>query len=130
MILLDTHIVLWLAFEPGNLSRDAQSAIQQERDTGGGLRISSVTLLELAILASKGRYQHTMAMEFFLEEVEAMFQVLPITARGCARVLQLPADYPRDPADRIIGATALVEGMQLVTADAAIRKSKAVPTIW
>jgi PIN domain nuclease of toxin-antitoxin system len=130
LILLDTHIVLWLAFEPGNLSRDAQSAIQQERDTGGGLCISSVTLLELAILATRGRYQHTMAIELFLEEIETTFHVLPITARGCAKVLQLPADYPRDPADRIIGATALVEGMQVVTADAAIRKSRAVPTIW
>ena len=130
MILLDTHIVLWLAFEPGKLSRDGQSAVQQERDAGGGLCISSVTLLELAILANKGRYQHTMAIELFLEEVETTFHVLPITARGCARALTLPADYPQDPADRIIGATALVEGMQLVTADAAIRKSHAVPTIW
>jgi hypothetical protein len=39
-------------------------------------------------------------------------------------------DYPKDPADRIIGATALVEGLFLLTADRGIRRSKAVRTIW
>ena len=42
----------------------------------------------------------------------------------------LPSAYPKDPADRIIGATALVEGISLVTADEDIRKSKALRTIW
>ena len=42
----------------------------------------------------------------------------------------LPAVYPKDPADRIIGATALVEGLPLLTADRAIRGSKTVETIW
>jgi PIN domain nuclease of toxin-antitoxin system len=42
----------------------------------------------------------------------------------------LPASYPEDPADRIIGATALVEGLPLLTADREIRRSKAVQTIW
>jgi PIN domain nuclease of toxin-antitoxin system len=38
--------------------------------------------------------------------------------------------YPRDPADRIIGATAIVEGMRLVTADKLIRQAKVAQTIW
>jgi PIN domain nuclease of toxin-antitoxin system len=42
----------------------------------------------------------------------------------------LPAGYPKDPADRVIGATALVEGMRLVTADREIRRAKVVRTIW
>jgi len=42
----------------------------------------------------------------------------------------LPAGYPKDPADRIIGATALVEGIPLITADREIRKSRALATIW
>jgi PIN domain nuclease of toxin-antitoxin system len=48
----------------------------------------------------------------------------------CVQAFGLPANYPKDPADRIIGATALVEGLSLVTADRAIRNSRAVPTIW
>jgi PIN domain nuclease of toxin-antitoxin system len=53
-----------------------------------------------------------------------------MNGRICIRAYDLPASYPNDPVDRIIGATALVEGLTLITADAAIRKSRAVPTIW
>jgi PIN domain nuclease of toxin-antitoxin system len=66
----------------------------------------------------------------FLAEVEARFVVLPITGRACLRTLALPAAYPRDPADRIIAATALVGGLSLLTADAEIRRSGALSTIW
>jgi PIN domain nuclease of toxin-antitoxin system len=44
--------------------------------------------------------------------------------------MSLPPSYPNDPADRIIGATALVEGLPLLTADREIRRSKSVQTIW
>src|SRR5580700_1901199 len=44
--------------------------------------------------------------------------------------MELPPSYPKDPADRIIGATALVEGLSLLTADREIRRSRAVQTIW
>jgi PIN domain nuclease of toxin-antitoxin system len=56
--------------------------------------------------------------------------VLPISGRACVRALGLPAAYPKDPADRIIGGTALVEGLSLLTADRAIRRSRALRTIW
>jgi len=56
--------------------------------------------------------------------------VLPTTAFACACTLTLPASYPKGPADRVIGATALVEGMALVTADNAIRRAKVVKTVW
>ena len=70
------------------------------------------------------------SLEDFLRVVEERFVVLPISARACARMLSLPADYPKDPADRVIGATALVEGLSLVTADREIRRAKVVRTIW
>jgi PIN domain nuclease of toxin-antitoxin system len=44
--------------------------------------------------------------------------------------MQMPAAYPSDPRDRIIGATALIEGLPLVTADEQIQRSRAVKTIW
>ena len=56
--------------------------------------------------------------------------VLPITGNVALQAFELPADYPNDPVDRIIGATALVEDIPLITADREIRKSGAVPTIW
>ena len=68
--------------------------------------------------------------ESFLREVERRFVVLPITANIALQASALPLNYPKDPADRIIGATALIEDIPLLTADRAIRASRAVPTLW
>ena len=130
MIIVDTHVVVWLAFDQAQLSRKARTAIDDARKNGEGLAISDITLLELATLASKGRIRLDISLESFLQEIEARFVVLPITGRACARAMGLPAAYPKDPADRIIGATALVEGLTLLTADREIRRAKAVQTIW
>lgn len=130
MILVDTHVVAWLAFDQDQISRKARTAIDGARKDADGLAISDITLLELATLASKGRIRLDISLESFLQEVESRFVVLPISGRACARAMGLPATYPKDPADRLIGATALVEGLSLVTADREIRRSRAVQTIW
>ena len=130
MILLDTHVVVWLAFDQAQLSKNARTAIDDARQNGDGLGISDITLLELAMLSSKGRIRLNISLESFLREVEARFIILPISGRACVRALGLPAAYPKDPADRIIGATALVEGLPLLTADSHIRRTKALHTIW
>ena len=129
MILLDTHVVVWLAGDKTQLSAHAERAISEAR-ADGGLAISDMTLLELATLANKRRIELTISLESFLQEVETNFVVLPINGRICVRALGLPAGYPKDPADRIIAATALVAGLPLVTADRSIRRSKALETIW
>jgi PIN domain nuclease of toxin-antitoxin system len=130
VILVDTHVVVWLAFDESRLSVKAKAAIDNARRNGDGLAISDITLLELATLASKGHIRLSISLESFLQEVEARFVVLPISGRACARAMVLPPAYPKDPADRIIGATALVEGLPLLTADRQILRSKVLRTIW
>jgi PIN domain nuclease of toxin-antitoxin system len=130
VILVDTHVVVWLAFDKGQLSKKARAAIDDARKNGDGLAISDITLLELATLVSKSRIHLDISIESFLQEVEARFVVLPISGRACVRAIGLPANYPKDPADRIIGATALVEGLALLTADREILRSKVIRTIW
>jgi len=130
LILVDTHIVLWLALEPERISKRVQAVIEEARRNGAGLAISAMTLVEISTLFGKRRFHLAVSLESFLDELERKFVVLPINARVCARMLALPAGYPKDPADRVIGATALVEGMGLVTADREIRRAKVVRTIW
>jgi PIN domain nuclease of toxin-antitoxin system len=130
LILLDTHVVVLLAFDETRLSKRARSAIDNALKNGNGLAISDISLLELAVLVNRARIRLNLSLESFLQEVEARFVVLPITGRACVRALGLPFGYPKDPADRIIGATALVEGLSLITADGEIRRSKALQTIW
>jgi len=130
VILVDTHIVVWLAFDQRELSKNARAAINEARQNGEGLAISDITLLELMTLASKGRIRLNISLESFFSEIEARFIVLPISGRACVRALGLPSAYPKDLADRIIGATALVEGLALLSADRKIRRSRAIQTIW
>ena len=130
MILLDTHVVVWLASGEPHMSRAAQRAIDHARKSDRGLAISDFTLFELSQLFRKKQFSLIVSPESFLAEVERRFVVLPITSNIALQAFELPPNYPKDPADRIIGATALIEDLPLVTADAAIRKSRAVPTIW
>jgi len=130
LILLDTHVVLRLTSDPEKLSGNARAAIEVSRRNGDGMAVCDITLLELTMLASKGRIHLGISLQSLLQEIEARFVVFPITSRACARAMSFPAAYPKDPADRIIGATALVEGLSLITADREIRRSKLVPTIW
>ena len=130
VILVDTHVVVWLAFDQAKISKAARAAINEVRLNGEGLAISDIALLELMTLTSKGCIRLNISLESFLREVENRFIVIPISGCACVRALELPAAYSNDPGDRIIGATALVEGLSLITANREIRRSRALHTIW
>jgi PIN domain nuclease of toxin-antitoxin system len=130
LILVDTHIVIWLAFEEARLSKTARAAILDARLKGQGLGISDISLFELARAFERERSHLGISVESALTEVERRFVVVPINSQISVRALGLPPTYPKDPADRIIGATALVEGIPLITADREIRKYRALATIW
>jgi len=129
MILLDTHVVVWLAFEPDKLSKRAKEAVRAAR-LKGGLAIAGITLMELAWLAERGRVETTLSVESFVRQCASKVTVLAITPEIAARAASFPDSYPKDPQDRLIGATALVEGVELVTRDKSIKKSGCVPVIW
>ena len=68
VILADTHVVVWLAFDQERISRRARAAIDDSRKNADGLAISDITLLELATLASKGRIRLDISLESFLRK--------------------------------------------------------------
>jgi PIN domain nuclease of toxin-antitoxin system len=129
MILLDTHVLVWLQREPRKLSRAAESAIRRAQ-VGGGLAVSAAILVELAGLLSRGRVRTTGTVEWTLREFVEGVRILPLTIEIAAATAYLPADFPSDPMDRIIAATARVEGPPLVTADERILRCPLLKTIW
>jgi PIN domain nuclease of toxin-antitoxin system len=129
MILLDTHALIWLARDPSKLSRAAAESIRSSVQSGG-LAISAMTIWELAWLATHSRLNLKEPVDDFVEKLTSRTAVRPITPRIAILANQLPATFPGDPSDRLITATALAEGIALVTKDRSIRSYKQIKTIW
>jgi PIN domain nuclease of toxin-antitoxin system len=131
VILLDTHVLAWLVTDDDRLSRSARSAIRRAR-ASDGVAIADVTIWELAFLFSRGLLRTRGTVENTVHNfvTRSGVSVKPITAEIAALATQFPEDYPKDPIDRLIGATARAEGIALVTRDEKIRSSPLVRTIW
>jgi PIN domain nuclease of toxin-antitoxin system len=127
VILLDTHALIWLVSDPGRLSLKASGAI---RGASGGIAISAITLWEVAWLTTNGRLDISGTVEAFVERIASRAAIRPITVKVAVLATQLPDTYPGDPCDRLIGATALAEGMPLVTKDRNIRRCRQIKTVW
>ena len=129
MILLDTHVLFWAVDDSKRLSRAAASEVRRARRTGG-LAISAISLWELSWLLATARIQSYGPVETSLRLMLEGVTVRPITPEIAALATQFPADYSRDPADRLIGATARAEGLTLVTRDEKMRSCPLLKTVW
>lgn len=130
MIVLDTHALVWLRTSPDQLSKAAADVIRKALKNDC-VAIAAVTLWELSWLATNGRIDPGGTVPAFLEKVTSGVVILPLSVEIAAQAAAFPAaSYPKDPADRLIGATALASGIPLVTKDTAIRRSSLVKTIW
>lgn len=129
MILLDTHALVWAVADHRRLSKAATAAILQAQSEGG-LAIAAVSLWELAMLVARGRIQAYGTVDASVRLLAEGAVVKPITPEIAALAAQFPPDFPQDPADRLIGATAKAEGMALVTRDEKLRASPLLQTVW
>ncbi len=126
--LLDTHILLWWLAGDRRLTRGQRRVINKAHEESP-LGLSEISLWEIATLHELGRIELDRPLREWLEQASAppLVRRVAILPAVAAEVAALPATFHRDPADRIIVATARVFGAKLVTSDRAIIESNLVP---
>lgn len=114
LLLLDTHILLWAAYQPERLSAVGNALLSDPVNTP---LFSAASIWEVAIKAGLGRPDFTVDANVLRRAlVENDYRELPVTGAHAAAVAGLPALH-RDPFDRLLVAQARVEGVVLLTAD-------------
>jgi PIN domain nuclease of toxin-antitoxin system len=123
------RLVLWWAIDPDQLSQVAAEAVREMEHRGGFA--SAISIWELGIKVQRGKLDLGIPIEEFAHRIATRTKVelLPVTTATWRRSLELAWDH-RDPADRVIVATAIGQGVPLVTADAEIRRFQGVTCIW
>jgi len=131
MIVVDTHIIIWNALKPEMLSGKAEKAISAANNSDG-IIFCEISLWEIAMLMNKGRL--IIDIEY-IEFIKLILESNKYVLRGISPEIawlstDLFSDNNKDPADRIIAATSIIENANLITADKELRHSKEVATIW
>jgi len=131
VIVLDTHIIIWNALKPDMLSKKAEKAIVDANDLDGMI-FCEISLWEIAMLMHKSRFSIDVKYQEFIELVleSNTFVFHGITPEIAELSTDLFPAGDKDPADKIIAATSIIEKASLVTADKELRRSKSVTTIW
>ena len=113
-LLLDTHLLLWAAGDPGRLSADARTLIE---DPVNELLFSVASLWEIAIKRSLGRSNFRVDARLLRRGLlDNGYHELPIAGEHAVAIEGLPPIHT-DPFDRILVAQALVDGITLLTSD-------------
>jgi len=131
MILLDTCAVIWDSLDRQQLTSKSLSAINKA-DEFNALIISDITIWEIAMLVHKGRIKiDTTASNFVNLYLQTRnISVVQISPEIAELSVSFGADINKDPADRIIAATSIIQNAQLVTADQNLLASELVDTLW
>lgn len=126
MLVLDTHVAVWWAGDPVRLGRNARARLETEDRLG----IPSIVFWEVALLVRRRKLDLGMPVADWADTILSVPRVepLPLTAEVAlqADALQM---HP-DPADRFIVATALRNGVPLVSKDRLLRTLRFVVTVW
>ena len=130
MLLMDTHVWFWTLTEPEKLSKTALKFIQRTKPDNRA--IASISVWEFAMMAARGRIElKTTAQEWLDYAIHKTgLRILELTPKVAVESCELPGDFHRDPADRIIVATARINGATLVTKDQRILGYRHVKSMW
>lgn len=131
MIVLDTHVWVWLVSHPERLSPRARKQVNRAIEENA-VYISCISAWEVALLAATGRLQFTLQVAEWIARCETLpfLNFVPVDNRIVLQSVYLPAPLHPDPADRMIVATALTLGAALITKDEKLLSYPHVQTIW
>jgi PIN domain nuclease of toxin-antitoxin system len=116
-VLLDTHVVHWWSAEPNRVSKPAREALRVADEHV----VAAISWYELAWLAKHERITVNIPIRSWLQGLAAQLRTIGVTPSVADAAVALPSSFPGDPADRLIYATAIEYGLDLVTKDRAIR---------
>jgi len=129
LILLDTHVLVWLVGEPERLSAAAAKAIDAESEPA----IALVSVQEIAYLAVRGRLEMDRPADRWMRDVltaRGMNAIAPTVSTSLRAGSLDPKQFHGDPIDRLIYATAVEHDARLVTADDRLRRFDPDRTVW
>ena len=123
LVLLDTHVWIWLMEGTERLCPAALTLIA-EASAAGTLRLSAISVWEVAMLEAKGRIAFRQDCRAWVRDALASpgLSLVPLEPDIAVDSARLPGEFQGDPADRIVAATARALGATLVTADSRIRR--------
>jgi len=126
-LLLDTHVWIWSQEEVGKLGRRSTESLV---DSETGLFVSTVSTLEIARLVEVGTIELSGKLGSWVEgSLDSLFcSTIEISHEIAGAAYALPQGLHRDPADRILVATARLNGLTLLTADQRILDYRHVQT--
>ena len=131
MIVADTNVIIWDALQPEKLSPKAKKAIRKA-NAQDGIIFCEISLWEIAMLMKKGRLSVDVDYQQFIRLVSDSNNYIfkGISPQIAELSTNLFSTTNKDPADRIISATSIIEKANLVTSDKILRRSKKIHTIW
>ena len=131
MIVLDTHVWVWWVSGVEPLPSEVRTRLEAARHDRA-IRISSISVWEVAQLVRRGRLELTMDVADWVAKSESLpfLEFVPVDNRIAIRSTLLPGTLHSDPADRMIVATALTLGAPLITKDDKLRRYPHVETLW
>jgi PIN domain nuclease of toxin-antitoxin system len=128
MLLLDTHALIWLASDQGQLTARGKAAI---REAAGRLFMSAISSLEIALLVKRNRLDLPLPAEQFVAESVRQHGIneIPVDSSIAMTAARLP-DIHNDPFDRILAATALVHRLELLSKDTVLPRYPGLTVVW
>jgi PIN domain nuclease of toxin-antitoxin system len=129
VILLDTHALLWWALDPEQLSPTASELVGRMEEQGG--YASSISIWELGIKLARGQLELPIGVDELALRVRqgGVVELLSVDTTTWLRTLSLDWSH-RDPADRVIVATALLRGVPVLTKDRLLHEFEGIECVW